>query len=92
MSAFLDIAADWADQHAVDIKFARDLAEGWFAIVSMADGKGPFSAMINEIPRKDKEPIEEYEGRIYSLLIRETARARANRIMKLNKITSVRAA
>lgn len=46
---FFEAAANWADRKAVDVKFSRDEYDGWFAILSFTDARGPFSATVNAI-------------------------------------------
>ena len=84
--SFLEVAADWADTHAVDIKFARDEYEGWFAIIYLSDARGPFSATMGGLEPKKNESANKYRERIQGYLMRETAKARANRIRRLTGV------
>lgn len=91
---FFEAAANWADRKAVDIKFSRDEMDGWFAILSFSDSRGPFSAMVNEIERRGKhfhivkgervpmpaETDDEFDARVEVLLNKACVAARKNRI------------
>ena len=72
----------------MDVKFARDAGERWFAIISMSDTKGVFSASVNEIePRKKTrvtpaETDDEFQDRVSSMMSKAVAQARASRIAR----------
>jgi hypothetical protein len=86
--SFLEAAANWADWKSMDVKFARDEMDGWFAIISMSDTKGMFSATVNEIDQrkrtKDKpaETDSEFQERVSAMMSKAVAQTRASRIAR----------
>ena len=88
MYEFMEAAASWADRRKVDMVFARDEFDGWFAIMNFSDARGSFTKSVNPISRKSKkvdgktvkESDDEYEDRVAQLLMKESAKARQDRI------------
>ncbi len=99
---FFEAAANWADRKYADIKFTRDEYDGWFAIVSFTDARGPFSATVNMVEPHNrrklkiggiitvvpKEDTPAFEARVGKMLDKACAVARANRIRKVTKTTN----
>jgi hypothetical protein len=81
MQDFLTAAADWADHRHVDVKFARDESDGWFAIIHLSDARGTFSRTVDAIERGSREPEDKYRDRVFALMSDATVKARAARIM-----------
>lgn len=76
---FFEAAANWADRKAVDVKFARDEYDGWFAILSFSDQRGPFSAIVNAVePTPVRDP--DFQARIDKMMDKATVDARRRRI------------
>lgn len=78
---FLEAAADWADRRHVDVKFARDEYEGWFAIISLSDSRGTYSKAVNAISRGPKEPETKYQDRVNAMMSAAVIKARAVRMV-----------
>lgn len=99
---FFEAAADWADRKAVDIKFSRDDMDGWFAILSFSDSRGPFSAVVNELKPRGKDfhivkgekvPVpaeseEEFATRVGVALDKACVAARKDRIRVITRTRS----
>jgi hypothetical protein len=96
---FLEAAADWADRAHVDLKFARDQYDGWFAILEFSDAMGPFSGIATFIDRRGKrtsgkgdekvvilaETMEEYSDRVSKHLSKVATQARRKRIERVTR-------
>lgn len=96
---FFEAAANWADQRSVDVKFARDDMDGWFALLSFQDARGPYSATVDEmVPRGkskrmvggEKIPVPaetevEFEERVAKAMSSAAAAAHAKRIIAITK-------
>lgn len=88
---FFNAAADWAEKNAVVCVMERDEHEGWYARVQMRDSVGPFSAMVNLMPRNQRvkvdgkrhkrlETFEEYSERVAKAFAAAVVAARKRRI------------
>lgn len=89
---FFEAAADWADRKSVDLKFARDEYDGWFAIIQFSDSRGPFSTVVNRVEPTSKTECDSHFGeRVSKMLDKACVAARTNRIRVVAK-TAPRAA
>lgn len=103
---FFEVAANWADRKAVDVKFARDEYDGWFAILAFTDGKGPFSTTVNAVEPRAKsvthregekianpaETEEQFDARVSKMMDKACVIARTNRIKTNNRLNTMRVA
>lgn len=75
---FFEAAANWADRKAVDLKFARDEFDGWFAILHFSDARGTYSTTVNKIDPTGKSDVD-FENSVCRLLDRACVIAHARR-------------
>ena len=83
---FFEAAANWAVRRNVVCVFERDEYDGWYARVQMSDGRGPFSAQVDEMFRHPKdrgkpaETADEFEDRVSKRLANAVVAARKRRM------------
>jgi len=78
---FLEAAADWADDHHMDVKFIREAFEAaWMALVEISDARGVYSAYVPCVGRRNNgEKQEDYTTRVRAELSRAVMAARKKR-------------
>ena len=81
---FFNAVANWADSAHVDVSFARDEYDGWFARVSARDARGPYSIIVNEIPVPKKKNTDEtedtYSDKVRAAMVSAMVKAAKSRI------------
>jgi hypothetical protein len=77
---FFEAAANWADRMSVDVKFARDEYDGWFAILAFSDARGPYSGVVNAIAPRQPETDEAFCARVDKMMSDASVKAHRSRI------------